>query len=146
MNIKEKLVEEVTKALKASLTANGFIDAEGNIKSNVCNFQECATKLVNDFKMIILPNKWQVITNLGELDNNSMYYKLPCPLGTPVWFIGETYINGGKNVVYYPKQIPFTLKELDLFNERVFLTRIAMEKKLRILKKNNPCYNKKYES
>ena len=71
---------------------------------------------------------------------------LPCPLNTPVWFIGETKINDGKDTVYYKKQIPFTINELKLFNERVFLTRIAMEKKLRILKKNNPCYNKKYES
>ena len=33
MNIKEKLIRNVAKALKASLVANGFIDAEGNIKS-----------------------------------------------------------------------------------------------------------------
>ena len=137
MNIKEKLIRKVAKALKASLIANGFIDAEGNIKSNVCDFQECAAKLVNDFNMIILPDKWQVITDLGELDNNSMYYKLPCPLGTPVWFIGETYIDGGKNVVYYTKQIPFSLKELDLFGDRVFTTRIAMENRLKALKKKN---------
>lgn len=137
MNIKEKLIRKVAKALKASLVANGFIDAEGNIKSNVCDFQECATKLVNDYKMIILPDKWQVITDLGELDNNSMYYKLPCPLGTPVWFIGETYIDGGKNVVYYTKQIPFSLNELDLFGDRVFTTRIAMENRLKALKKKN---------
>ena len=135
MNIKEKLIKKVAKALKASLVSNGFIDAEGNIKSSVCDFQECATKLVNDFNMIILPDKWQVITDLGELDNNSMYYKLPCPLGTPVWFIGETYIDGGKNVVYYTKQIPFSLKELDLFGDRVFTTRIAMENRLKDLKK-----------